>query len=136
MPMNAPRASRSAFLLRCFSATLLFVVASSAASAQTESGGLASATVSGFIINDQAEASFAASVGYRFNRVVAVALELTVVPSFTPSVPALPSPLIITAIYPAPIYKYEPIGGHVTIFTGNLRLAVPTRFKRVSPYMI
>lgn len=88
------------------------------------------------IINDETKATFAASVGYRFNRVAAVGMELTVVPSLTPSVPALPSPLITSSIYPSPIFRYEPISGHATFFTGNLRLAVPTRWRRVSPYMI
>lgn len=140
MLTNWPRADRFVPVLRALAAVLLLVAATSSASAQTESGGLASVTVSAFAINDETKASFAAGIGYRFNRVVALGVELTAVPDFMPRVQESPLYPLATSfnglIYPSPIYRYEPAGGHATFFTGNLRLTVPTRSTRISPYMM
>jgi opacity protein-like surface antigen len=137
MLTNARCANLLLSTLRRLAAVLsVAILTATPVSAQTESGGLASVTVSAIPINSETKASFAAAVAYRFNRTAALGVELTVLPSFTPLTSEYPLTEATRLTYPSPIVRYEPIGGHITLFTGNLRLAVPTRWTRVSPYMI
>jgi len=116
-------------------------------SAQTNAGGLASVIVSGMAVERDTTASIAASIGYRLNPIIAVGIELTVVPSYTPDVPDFPtildggyaisaSPGIVNAIFPVPDVNITADDGRATIFTGNLRLMIPTRSARISPYLV
>jgi len=118
----------------------LAVVDSAPASAQTTSGGLASATVSAVSIEDGASASLAGAIGYRFNAIVALGVELMFVPRVTPDVPGIPIPLgafeLDGVAFPSPAITAGNDGGHATIFTTNLRLTIPTRSRRISPYLI
>ena len=41
-----------------------------------------------------------------------------------------------SAIFPAPRINVEAEEGRATIFTGNLRLTIPTRSPRISPYLV
>jgi opacity protein-like surface antigen len=121
--------------------SLLAVVHSAPASAQTTNGGIASATVSAVSIEDGASASIAGAIGYRFNAVVALGVELMFVPPLTPDVREIPIPLGALGFegipFAAPtITVGNEAGGHATIFTINLRLTIPTRSRRLSPYLI
>src|SRR5688572_30749421 len=69
----------------------LSVLAVAPASAQTGAGGLASVTVSALTIEHDTNVSIAASIGYRFNPIAALGIELTFVPSFKPRVPDFPT---------------------------------------------
>jgi hypothetical protein len=126
----------------------LGIVQSMPASAQTTDGGIASATVSAMSIGDGTSASIAGAIGYRFNPVVALGIEYTVVPRLTPEIPEIPIPLggyetvgisfpsPVGISFPSPAVTVEDDGGHATIFTTHLRLTIPTRFPRISPYLI
>lgn len=120
--------------------SLLVVVHTALVSAQTNNGGIATATVSAMSIEDGASASIAGAIGYRFNPVVALGIELTSVPSLRPDIPELPAPLGAYAIdgisFPSRAITAARDGGHATIFTANLRLTIPTRSRRISPYLI
>ena len=121
--------------------SLLAAVHSAPASAQATNGGIASATVSAVSIEDGASASIAGAIGYRFNPVVSLGVELMFVPRLTPDVPGIPIPLGTFEFegisFPSPaITAGNEAGGHATIFTTNLRLTIPTRSRRLSPYLI
>jgi len=120
--------------------SLLVVVCGPTASAQSGNGGIASATVSAVSIEDGASASIAGAVGYRLNSTVALGIELMVVPRLTPEVPEIPSPLSAATFdgiaFPSPSITIGSDGGHATIFSGNLRLTIPTRSRRISPYLV
>jgi hypothetical protein len=109
-------------------------------SAQTNSGGIASATVSATQIGDGTSASIAGAMGYRVNPVVALGIEFMFVPNLTPDLPDIPAPLsafeVGSVIYPSPVFTVGEDGGHATIFTTQLRLTIPTRSRRVSPFLV
>src|SRR6266446_3415349 len=116
--------------------SLLAVVHGARASAQTTNGGIASATVSVVNIEDGASASIAGAIGYRFNPVVALGVELMFVPRLTPDVHEIAIPLGASEFegisFPSPaITAGNEAGGHATIFTIDLRLTIPTRSRRL-----
>ena len=115
------------------------------ASAQTGAGGFAGVTFSALTVERDTTGSIAASIGYQFNPIVALGVELTFVPSFRPHVPEFPSILdrgfaisggLGGAIYPGPEIIVDADGGRATVFTGTLRLTIPTRSARLSPYVV
>jgi hypothetical protein len=118
-------------------ASALLVAAS--VSAQTSSGGIASAHVAAVKIGEETSASIAASVGYRFTPVVAVSAELMFVPSVKLENRDIVTPLESVAfenvLFPSPIVTADDASGHATIFITDVRLTIPTRSRRVSPYL-
>jgi hypothetical protein len=125
------------------------------ASAQTDSGGFASVAVSALSIDDDSTTSIAATIGYRLNPILSLGVEFTSVPTFRPAVPNFPIPArlrtptpiplnvvppggaaVDIAIFPSPSITIEGEDGHATIFTGNLRLSIPTRWPRLRPYLV
>jgi hypothetical protein len=117
----------------------LVVVHGVPASAQTASGGIISATVSAAKIEDGTSASIAGSIGYRFNPIVTLGVELMIVPSLVSDLPDIPTPLSVSgldaAVFPFPVITAGSDGGHATIFTTHLRLTIPNRSRRMSPYV-
>jgi hypothetical protein len=114
-------------------------------SAQPGAGGLASVTASALTIEHDTTASIAASIGYRLNPIAAIGIELTFVPSFRPQLPDFPTILnqgvslaggVSPLIFPPPEFNIEAREGRATIFTGNLRLTIPTGSPRLSPYLV
>src|SRR6476659_2947922 len=99
----------------------LVVAHSAVAFAQTTAGGIASATVSAVRIEDGTSASIAGALGYRFNSIVSLGVELMAVPNLTPELPDIPTPLgalgFESVVFPAPTVKVDSDGGHATIFT-------------------
>ena len=127
--------------LRLTAAAALSLLVAAPASAQKDDGGIASATVSAMSIADGVSASIAGSMGYRFNPIVALGIELTFVPRLTPDIHEIPIPLLSAyefngVSYPGPAITIRGDGGHATLFTTNLRLTIPTRSRRISPYFI
>src|SRR6185503_6331145 len=70
--------------------SLLAAIHSAPASAQPGYGGIASATVSAMTIEDGTSASIAGAIGYRFNPIVTLGVELMFVPRVTPETRAVP----------------------------------------------
>jgi hypothetical protein len=113
-------------------------------SAQTNPGGFANASVTALNIEDGVSPGVVGSIGYRFNAVVGLGVELTSVFNVTSPPADVPIyPLAydsVSAIYPDP-YPYPSISierdeGHATILTTNIWLTVPTRGRRVAPYFV
>ena len=114
-------------------------------SAQTGGGGFAGVTFSALTVERDTTGSIAATIGYQFNPIVALGVELTFVPSFRPHVREFPSILdrgfafsggFGGAIFPGPEIIVDADGGRATVFTANLRLTIPTRSSRLSPYVV
>jgi opacity protein-like surface antigen len=114
-------------------------------SAQTGGGGFAGVTVSALTVERDTTGSIAASIGYQLNPIVALGVELTFVPSFRPHVREFPSILnegfaisgwLGGAIFPGPEISVEAEGGRATIFTATVRLTIPTRSARLSPFVV
>jgi opacity protein-like surface antigen len=133
--------------------TSVMVAAATSAQAQNDAGGIAGIVVSATTLEEGAHLGITGAMGYRFNRIVSLGLELTTVPSFDPELPDLPVPLpyAVTGnttvfgptgsasniIIPSPpTYSFGDEEGHITIFTTNLRLDVPTGSRRWFPYIV
>jgi opacity protein-like surface antigen len=144
-------AERSVAWFRIAVAATLGLLITAPASAQTNTGGLASISASGMALERDISASITASIGYRLNPIVAVGMELTLVPSYSPDVPDFPMILYggstlyggttlyggaTGAIFPPPSVAIEAAGGRATFFTGNVRLTIPTRSIRFTPYLV
>jgi opacity protein-like surface antigen len=106
--------------------------------AQSASGGVAGITVSAMDVDNDASVAVGGLVGYRFTPTVAIGLDFTFVPDFTPTRPDFPVPLAAPSpvIFPPPVIDLELNEGRATILAGVLRLSVPTRSARLSPYVI
>lgn len=130
-----------------------WALAAAPAQAQpAESGGTANLILSATTIEEGADLAITGAIGYRFNRIVGVSLELTAVPSFDPELPAVPAPTPLPRgisgpglvsvgsvggiLIPAPTYEFSDKEGEATIFTANLRLDIPTGSRRLQPYVV
>lgn len=122
-------------------AILSVLTAGREAAAQSDHGPLAAGLVSAAVTNDETAPSFGGYVGYRFNRVFGLGLEVT-------SIQALDEPPLFviaaeasrafgrigTTIFPPP-YRFEDADSDLTVFTTNVRLEVPTTARHLTPYV-
>jgi hypothetical protein len=126
--------------MRVTAAAVLGLLLAAPASAQTNAGGIASANVSAVQIGEGTSASIAATIGYRFTPIVSVGIELMFVPRIKPDIPDVVTPLEGMAfegvLFPSPAITVDNEHGHATIFMTNVRLTIPTRSRRLSPYLI
>lgn len=101
------------------------------ASAQTAQGAIVSGVISAVAVDSNTSLAIAAAAGYRFNRAMALTIELTYVPSLE-SEPdfGIPIPLI------RGISQFRNHDGRLTLFTTNIRLEMPTTSRRVLPYAV
>jgi opacity protein-like surface antigen len=135
--------------------TICWLLASAGpARAQTDSGGTASLIVSGMPFEEGVSAGITGAMGYRFNRIVSLGLEVTSVPAFEPELPEVPNypPYLLAGnattftldggsdisglVIPSPFYSFGDPEGQITVFTTNLRLDVPAGARRWSPYLV
>jgi opacity protein-like surface antigen len=123
-------------------AVLSLLIASSAA-AQPEQGVLVGGAAAAVTINGTTQPAIVGGIGYRLSRVFALGVEVT----FAPDVDAdRRSGQLVDAldfgirpgrlILPSPRIVYTPEGGHLTVFTTNVRVEIPTLSRRVIPYVI
>jgi opacity protein-like surface antigen len=122
-------------------AILSVLTATREAAAQSDHGPLAAGLVSAAVADDETAPSFSGYVGYRFNRVFGLGIEVT-------SIQALDEPPLFviageairasggfgTTIFPPP-YRFEDADSDLTVFTTNVRLEVPTTTRRLTPYV-
>ena len=104
--------------------------AATTASAQPTQGAIVSGDISAFAVDSNTDLSFSVMAGYRFNRVFGLGVEVTAVPSLSPTfssywpVRALP--------FRAPQFA----DGQAIVFTANVRLEIPTISTRVIPFLV
>jgi opacity protein-like surface antigen len=107
----------------------ILVLLASSARAQSDAGTIASGSLAAGVVDGGAHASIAGSLGYRFNRVIGLGIELTWIPTLKPALPGnVPSP------YPSIVYS-DP-SGDALFFTTNVRIEIPTTSRRVIPFAI
>jgi len=124
----------------------------SAASAVAQDRGAAvvGGSVSAANMDSRTDVAYAGTFGYRFNRVVGLEIEATLVPRVRSAFPtdrvviqgvstattAVPSTLSgsIVQIYPTPFYANPT--GRIVIFTNSARIEIPTTTPRVTPYFV
>lgn len=132
------RSSRYLIAIACISSMAL----ATPARAQGTQGGLATVTVGAAAIEDGTSAAVTAGIGYRFNRSIAVGVELTAVPTLQSTVPEpqtieyAVSTVLSGIVLPTPLVRYEGDGGHATFFTGTMRLELPGAGRRMLPYLV
>ena len=103
---------------------------SSPARAQDGSGAIVSGSIAAAVTADDTNASLAGAVGYRFNRVIGLGVELTSIPRLklaTPDGRALSAYENITTT-----------DGRTSIifFTTNVRVEIPTTSRRILPFAV
>ena len=113
-----------------------------AAFAQRDTGASVSATVAAANVDSHTDFSFSGAFGFRFNRIVGLELDTTVVPDvsspfdddndFRIASPA--SQLILPAIYPPPFFENS--GGRLVIFSNNVRASLPVGSDRFEPFFL
>jgi len=107
---------------------ILLLLASSAR-AQSDAGAIASGSLAAGVVDGGAHVSVAGSLGYRFNRVIGLGIEVTWMPTLKPALPGnVPSP------YTRVVYS-DP-SGDALFFTTNVRIEIPTTSRRVIPFAI
>jgi hypothetical protein len=84
--------------------------------------------VSAVSANSQTNVGLSGTVAYRFNRALAFGVEITSVPQLPPR---LGNPSI-----GRPIIQFQDTEGKLTVFTTNVRLEVPTVWRRVIPFVV
>jgi opacity protein-like surface antigen len=123
MPVNAKRPARLTV------AVWILMLLASPARAQPDSGAIASGSSAAAVVNGRANVSVAGSLGYRFNRVIGLGVELTWMPTLKPALASnLPSPYASIA--------YSDPSGDALFFTTNVRIEIPTTSRRVIPFAI
>jgi opacity protein-like surface antigen len=129
---------------RVAAAIFFCLMVATSASAQTSQKAFAGVVVSATTIEDGVSPSITGGIGYQLNSTIGLGFELTFVPQLRPEVPDDPDDRYVQPVfgsivgfpYPSPIVTFEPDDGHAMIFTANVRLTVPTRSRRFSPYLV
>ena len=107
----------------------ILVLVASSARGQSEAGAIGSGSLAAAVVDAGAHVSVAGSLGYRFNRVVGLGVEVTWIPTLKPALPGnVPSPYA-GIVYSAP-------SGDALFFTTNVRIEIPTTSRRVIPFAI
>jgi opacity protein-like surface antigen len=112
----------------------ILVLLAASARGQPEAGAIASGSVAAAVLDRGTNASgtsvsVAGALGYRFNRVIGLGVEVTWIPSLKPVLPSSgPSP------YTSVVFS-DP-GGDALFFTTNVRIEIPTTSRRVIPFAV
>lgn len=124
----------------CLLPAVVCCFAAAPAAAQSAAGGSASVIVSAATIDGRASVGITGEIAYRLNRMVALGVELTRVPSYEPEAPDEGPPAVPVIaggiIVSPPTYSISGEEGRATLFTANLRLEIPTGSRRLAPYLI
>jgi opacity protein-like surface antigen len=92
--------------------------------------------VSAFNLDSHTSVAYTASFDFRFTRVVGLEMEATFVPSLNAPYPGgaviTNSPIIL----PFPTITLTNEGGNATIWSNNVRVAIPTTAARLEPFFV
>jgi hypothetical protein len=121
---------------------ILFLLASSAATAQDRPSAFVGGSVSAANMDSRTDLAYAGSFGYRFSRVVSFVIEATGVPKVHSPFPG-DVPMILSSgatsqgstsvlIYPGPVLTNP--GGRIVLFTNAARIDIPTTSSRLTPF--
>ena len=107
-------------------AVVMVLAAASPAAAQSTSGAIASGSAAAVVDDSGTDLSLAGSLGYRFNRVIGMGIELTWMRPKSAS--PVPSPY-------ANILYADP-RNDLLLVTTNVRIEIPTISQRILPYAV
>lgn len=123
--------------------TLVGVLPAAPGWAEEGQGAIASGVVAATSIESTTKVSITGSVGYRFNRVIGLALEVTSIPTLTSDIAALgESQSAISATGSTVVIRsFSPSGitadtGRAVMFMTDVRLEIPTTARRVIPFVV
>ena len=109
-------------------AAVMLLLAAAPASGQSPSGAIASGSVAAAVDGGGTNVSFGGSLGYRFNRVIGMGVELTWMRLKAASPSDLNSPYIDVS--------YSDQRSDALFFTTNVRVEIPTTSRRILPYAV
>jgi opacity protein-like surface antigen len=110
------------------SAAAMVLAAESRAAAQSSSGAIASGSVAAVVDDSGTDLSLAGSLGYRFNRVIGMGVELT----WMRPKSAVASP----ETSPYANISYAGPRNDLLLITTNVRIEIPTISQRILPYAV
>ena len=125
----------------------LLVVCAGPAAADDRPGAAVTGTVAAMNAQSHTDLAFGAAFGYKFNRVVGIEVEATLVPQMKSR--ALDDRFVIQAqdaasvqgalsafglIFPTPTFSNP--DGRTVFFTNSVRVDVPTTWERIAPYFV
>jgi opacity protein-like surface antigen len=108
---------------------LLLLVVPVSARAQVNHPAGVGGTIAATSMDSNTSFSFAGSFTYRFNSVVGLELEATMVPELASEFPGA-----TIQIFPGPTFNNSE--GRVVIFANSVRVAIPTTTSRLEPYFV
>jgi opacity protein-like surface antigen len=100
----------------------------SPAGAQSTSGAIASGSIAAAVASNGTDVSPAGSVGYRFNRVIGLGVELTWIKLRTTDSSSTPDPYTSIVV--------SGTGANTLFYTTNVRVEIPTLSRRILPYAV
>jgi opacity protein-like surface antigen len=115
--------TRSAILV------LLLLVVPVSARAQVNHSASVGGTIAATSMDSSTSLSFAGSFTYRFNSVVGLEIEATMVPELESDFPGA-----VIQIFPGPTFNNAE--GRAAIFANSVRVAIPTTTSRLEPYFV
>ena len=92
--------------------------------------------VSAFNLDSHTSVAYTASFDFRFTRVVGLEIEATFVPSLNAPYPGNPVIANSPIILPFPTITVANEGGNATIWSNNVRVAIPTTAARLEPFFV
>jgi opacity protein-like surface antigen len=98
------------------------------ARAQSTSGAIVTGSAAASVANNGTDLAVAGSMGYRFNRVIGLGVELTWLKLKTADSSSVPDPY--TSI------NYQQTKSDAMFFTTNVRIEIPTTSRRILPYAV
>ena len=114
------------------STTALALLLLCPAIARAQGGAIVNGAVGAAASDGSTDFFFSGGVGYRFNRALGFGIEFTHVPKLSAAGVAYPLGLLRVCCS----IGDDDFTGHVTVFTTNARLEVPTTLNRVIPFVV
>jgi len=119
-----------------FAASAVVFALAATASAQPAEGAIVSGSIGATVLNSETNLSFAASAGYRFNRAMALVLEIGVAPSTeSRNSFGIPVPIPYGVAGPS-VRSNDRSHGSLTTLSTNVRLEMPLTTRHVLPYFV
>jgi len=99
--------------------------------AYAQSGAVVNGAIGAAVVNNATDLEISGGIGYRFNRAIGFGIEFTHVPGLDPKGQYAFSTLRICCGV-----GEQTAEGHLTVFTTNVRVEVPTTMRRVLPFVV
>ena len=128
--------------LRIIFAVLASIIFAVPTSAEAGQGAIVGGVVAAAAMESKTQASVAGSISYRVNRFLGLGMEITSVPALKSDVATLRPSTVIDSFGSAVVLNSRPAtiasgtDGRATVFTGNVRVEIPSFSARFIPYVV